>query len=127
MPRKRTWHKQARGRSSHPTTFGIVLYNLITRRGWSANEFARRVGVSSGFISGIYTGFKRPPVKRLGKWVRALKLEEHEARAFRLLAELEHAKIVAPTLHRAFLSNCKDPDLMYAHDMVEECNRTKAI
>jgi len=97
--RKRNWHKQARGRVPHPTDFGKVLYASISNVGMSANEFARRVQMSSGFISGVYSGLKKPPIDRLDRWVKVLKLVGVEREAFVLLAHLEHA---TPLLRQLF-------------------------
>lgn len=88
---KRQWHKQARGRVPNPTDFGITLYSSISNINLSANEFARRVGMSSGFISGVYSGLKKPPLDRLDKWVKVLKLVGDQRDVFILKAHLEHA------------------------------------
>lgn len=102
-------HSQARGRVPKPTDFGRVLYACISRRGWSANHFARSVGMSSGFISGVYSGLKKPPVERLGDWVKKLQLNKEEARDFILLAELEHVKSSAPAIYKALCTKkCDD-------------------
>ena len=107
-------HRQARGRVPAPTAFGRVLYACISRRGWSANHFARMVGMSSGFVSGVYSGLKKPPVERLGDWAKKLQLSKEEAAAFVLLAELEHVKTSAPTVYKT-LCTAKFEDVVTAN------------
>ena len=94
-------HTLARGRVPKPTDFGRVLYACISRRGWSANHFARMVDMSSGFVSGVYSGLKKPPVERLVEWAKKLQLSKEEAQAFVILGELEHVKAAAPSVYQA--------------------------
>lgn len=90
---------RAKGRVANPTAFGQLLYTCIGRQGLSANEFAQRVEMSSGFISGVYSGNKRPPLDRIPDWAAALKLRGSERNRFVLRAHLEHA---SPTLRKTF-------------------------
>lgn len=92
-------HTKAIGRKPNPTTFGRILYACISNVKMSANQFARHVEMSSGFISGVYSGLKKPPLSQLKKWVKTLNLSSEQAAAFVLLAEMEHVKTHAPTIY----------------------------
>ena len=89
-PRGKGGRKRAVGRVKNPTEFGKMLYAAITRRGMSANQFAAKVGVSSGFLSGCYSGKKLPPLDRIPKWIMHLGLRGDIRKRFIMLAELCH-------------------------------------
>ena len=76
-----------------------MLYAAISDIEMSANEFASRVGVSSGFISGVYTGTKKPPTDRLKDWAKFLRLRGAARQAFLVQGHLEHA---TPELRKEF-------------------------
>jgi len=91
MSNKLRYHPRAAGRVAKPTPFGIVLYGLITEKlEASANEFARRADYSSGFISGVYSGLKKPPLRSMKDWGKLLRLDKEEKMGLNFLAELQH-------------------------------------
>lgn len=80
--------------------FGRVLYDSIRRRGWSASRFARTIGMSSAFISGVHSRSKKPPLDKLEEWADVLGFEGLDRDAFILLAHLEHT---TPLLRHLFM------------------------
>ena len=78
------------GRFENPTDFGKILYEHISKAGMSANEFARKVEMTSGFMSAVYTGKKRPSLRRLNDWADCLGLKGKTRQRFILAAHLEH-------------------------------------
>lgn len=72
------------------TPFGSFFYEVLRRQGLSANRFAKRVHTSSGCLSSIYSGVRRPPLDRIQTWADALGLHGPDREAFVTLANLEH-------------------------------------
>jgi len=58
--------------------------------GLSANAWSQTVGISSGFISGIYQGIKRPSMDSIEQWANALNLHGSVREEFMILAALAH-------------------------------------
>lgn len=81
------------------TPFGRLLYAAIRKSGVSANAFAKSVGTSSGFLSNVYSGKRRPPVDRLGQRMDKLGLQGEERSEFLLQAHLMHC---TPFIQKAF-------------------------
>lgn len=73
-----------------PTSFGKVFYQAIADAGMSANQFAKKVKTSSGYLSGIYSGGRTPPLKRVAIWADLLGLRGDDRIRFLALAELQH-------------------------------------
>lgn len=73
-----------------PTKFGIALYQKIREAGISANKFGKIIGTSSGFLSNVYIGKRRPPLHSLDEWCSVLRIEGDEKDQFVELAHLEH-------------------------------------
>ncbi len=78
------------GRADTVTPFGRMLYHSISEAGMTASKFSRKAKTTSGFLSGIYQGKKKPTLKALDKWCRILGLEGNQREEFVLLADLEH-------------------------------------
>ena len=88
------------GRFSNPTNFGKILYAHIAEVGMSANEFAKNVEMTSGFMSAVYTGKKRPSLKRLDDWADCLKLKGKPRQRFKLAGHLEHSGNMGNSYYR---------------------------
>lgn len=89
--------KRCRYPVRQPTPFGKLLYFHIGRHEWSVSEFAAKTGLSTGFISGIFTGRKPPPLARVETWASILKLRGTARKRFIHLAHYMHA---SPELQR---------------------------
>ncbi len=74
-----------------PTKFGEILLRAIERRKMNKTSFCSKVGVSTGFISGVYYGDKKPPMQAVEMWARALKLCRDDRKLFVLEAAKTHA------------------------------------
>ena len=86
----RTQLTYAKGRCDDPSPFGRLLYHAISNMGLSANAWSQTVGISSGFISGIYQGIKRPSMDSIEQWANALNLHGSVREEFMILAALTH-------------------------------------
>lgn len=73
-----------------PTPFGVLLYARLKEVGISANKFSDLIQSSSGFISNIYCGRRRPPLQRIEYWADLLSLFGKERDIFIETAYLEH-------------------------------------
>lgn len=91
---------RAIGRVKHPSAFGQRLYGAISAKGLTANVFARSVDVSAGFLSGVYSGNKKPPLDRIEGWADTLSLRGRERKAFIMVAHLAQASQTVRDLFR---------------------------
>ena len=87
--RKRLTYAKPRAKTATP--FGRMLYHSISGIGLSANAFAQRIDYSSGFLSGIYQGLKKPPLNAIEDWCDVLKLKGNAREEFLVLAAIEHS------------------------------------
>jgi len=101
--RKRLTYAKPRAKTATP--FGRMLYHSISGIGLSANAFAKRIDYSSGFLSGIYQGLKKPPLHAISDWCDVLELEDNAREEFMILAAWEHTPPILQnylTMHSKF-------------------------
>lgn len=73
--------------------FGEYLQELLDKRGYSALTYAQLIGYRrNGLVSNVLKGERRPPPKKIGQWMRPLRLTDEEAARFRELAKSASAK-----------------------------------
>jgi transcriptional regulator with XRE-family HTH domain len=70
-----------------------VLYSAIAAAGMSPKDFARRVRVSTGYLSNLRCGRRRPPLERVKSWATILRLDAVFTRNFVFLAYLMHCPV----------------------------------
>lgn len=98
QPKKFDRRKRITLRTQH-TRFGDMLYRMIKRKKWSVTDFAKVLGVTVSYVSGIYAGRTKPPLSNIERWSDILGLRHAEHVAFIWLAQLECA---TPTMKVAF-------------------------
>jgi hypothetical protein len=69
------------------STFASLLHGLLANRKLSSRAFARQIGRTSGFITGVLKG-RLGPSDDVEKWADALGLEGDDRHGFLLLAGL---------------------------------------
>jgi transcriptional regulator with XRE-family HTH domain len=72
------------------TLFGHELYRAIDAAGMNARDFALRVRVSTGYLSNLRCGRRRPPLERIRGWAKTLRLSTDLTRRFVFLGFLMH-------------------------------------
>jgi hypothetical protein len=72
------------------SSFAALLLNLLASRELSSRAFARQVGRTSGFITGVLKG-RLGPSDDVEKWADVLGLEGDDRHGFLLLAGLTHS------------------------------------
>lgn len=78
--------------------FRQLLDGHLTRLGMSRLAFATAVGTSSGNLTNIFKGRRRPPLTQLRKWADVLGLNDNDKREFLEAAASEHSPDLASDL-----------------------------
>lgn len=72
------------------SSFHEIFKNRLEELGFSLVDFADKVDEYPNVISLITRGKRKPPIKKVRKWAKALKLAGDERYAFLLAAHKEH-------------------------------------
>ena len=62
----------------------------MSLQGLGVRDFAKKVEVDPGFLSGVLTGKRCPPLKNIEKWAEALELSGESRRNFVETGNLTH-------------------------------------
>lgn len=75
-------------------TFVEYVKDRLDQLGWSGHELAMAMGYTGNWgVYEVLNGGRKPPLKRIGDWAKALKLDEEQATTLRMLAEREHVPL----------------------------------
>lgn len=75
-------------------TFVEFVKHRLSEMGWSGHDLAMAMGYSGNWsVYEILRGDRKPPLKRIDDWSRALKLDDEQKITLRALAEREHVPL----------------------------------
>ena len=84
--------------------FGRLLERFLADRHWSHRAFARLLGCSNGYLSGVIRGDRLPPLDQMGTWAETMGLSVDDADLLKQEAMLAHCPDAIAADYRSLLA-----------------------
>ncbi|HAT11448.1 MAG TPA: hypothetical protein DCS97_12840 [Planctomycetes bacterium] len=102
--------------------FGELLAETLADRQMTQKSFAQRTKTPISNVNEVISGVRKPPLRRLAKWLEVLEVPAREREAWRQAAAVAHAK---PEIREVIETLMKDKAFLQSMlDKVQGSERT---